>query len=186
MVSLFFGSLSFTSLWPGLQLQTCSQYFIHQASCIQRYVFEVHQTPEVVYGKCESDSHADTIAAGANCVVLNYTGKGCDVSPYRDDYEAVKNAPIVNAATAWQSHQTGQTYILVFNEALWMGDSMDNTLFNPNQLRHYGTKVLCIHSRVIFRGYLSEDLVSEDDNRRKLRGCVDCTRLKLRTRYIFY
>ena len=118
MVSLFFGSLSFTSLWPGLQLQTCSQYFIHQASCIQRYVFEVHQTPEVVYGKCESDSHADTIAAGANCVVLNYTGKGCDVSPYRDDYEAVKNAPIVNAATAWQSHQTGQTYILVFNGAL--------------------------------------------------------------------
>ena len=55
---------------------------------------------EVMYGKCESDSHADTIATGANCVVLNYTGKVCDVSPYRDDYEAVKNVPITNAATA--------------------------------------------------------------------------------------
>ena len=95
----------------------------------------------VVYGKCECDSHADTIAAGSNCVVLNYTGKVCDVSPYRDDYEAVTNVPIVSAATAWQSHETGQTYILVFNEELWMGDSMDYTLFNPNQLRHYGTKV---------------------------------------------
>ena len=73
--------------------------------------------------------------------MLNYTGKVCDVSPYRDDYEAVTNVPIVSAATAWQSHETGQTYILVFNEALWMGDSMDYTLFNPNQLRHYGTKV---------------------------------------------
>ena len=32
--------------------------------------------------------------------------------------------------------------------------------------------VLLVHSRVIFRGYLSEDLVSEDDNRGKLLGCV--------------
>ena len=48
------------------------------------------------------------------------------------------------------------------------------------------TSVLCIHSRVIFRGYLSEDLVSEDGKRRQLRGCVECTHLKLRTRYIFY
>ena len=96
---------------------------------------------EIVYSRCESDSHADTTAAGANCVILNYTGKMCDVSAYRDDYEAVRDVPIVNAATAWQSCETGQTYILVFNEALWMGDSMKSTLFNPNQLRHYGTKV---------------------------------------------
>ena len=35
----------------------------------------------------------------------------------------------------------GQTYILIFHESLWMGDSLDHTLFNPNQLRHFGTKV---------------------------------------------
>jgi len=63
------------------------------------------------------------------------------VSPYRDDYTPVTNVPIVNAATAWQSPNTGQTYVLVFNESLWMGDSMDTTLVNPNQLRHYGTQV---------------------------------------------
>ena len=100
-----------------------------------------HTKQKIVYGKCESDNHADTTAAGANCVIMEYTGKVCDVSPYTDDYEAVKNVPIVHAATAWQSPVTGQTYILVFNEVLWMGDSMDNTLFNPNQLRHFGTKV---------------------------------------------
>ena len=65
----------------------------------------------------------------------------CDVSPYRDDYESIKNVPIVNAATAWQSTLTGQIYILVINECIWMGDNMDHTLINPNQLRHFGTKV---------------------------------------------
>ena len=87
------------------------------------------------------DSHADTVVAGANCIILNYTGKECDVSAYQDDYTPVQNVPIVTAATAWQSHETGQTYILVFHEALWMGDSMQDTLINPNQLRHYGTNV---------------------------------------------
>ena len=93
------------------------------------------------FGKCELDSHADTIVAGANCVILQYTGKECDVSPYREDYESIENVPIVHAATAWQSPVTGQTYILVLNEALWMGKHMDHTLINPNQLRHYGTSV---------------------------------------------
>ena len=93
------------------------------------------------YGKCELDSHADTTVAGSNCTVLHYTGKECDVSPFRDDFEPIKNVPIVTAATAWQSPSSGQTYILVFNEALWMGDTMDSSLINPNQLRHFGTYV---------------------------------------------
>ena len=93
------------------------------------------------YGNCELDSHADTTVAGSNCVILSYTGKECDVVPYREDYESVKGVPIVHAATAWQSPHTGQTYILVFNESLWMGDNMDHTLINPNQLRHYGIRV---------------------------------------------
>ena len=98
-------------------------------------------TTSIVYAKCELDSHADTTVAGSNCVVLHYTGKECDVTPYRDDYQPVTNIPIVTAATAWQSPSTGQIYILVFNEALWMGESMESTLINPNQLRHFGTEV---------------------------------------------
>ena len=99
------------------------------------------KSANITYAKCELDSHADTTVAGSNCVVLHYTGKECDVTPYRDDYQLVSNIPIVTAATAWQSPSTGQIYILVFNEALWMGDSMETTLVNPNQLRHYGTQV---------------------------------------------
>jgi len=102
---------------------------------------KISRKAATIYGRCKLDSHADTIVAGSNCVVINYTGNVCDVSPYRDDYAPVYNVPIVTAATAWQSPLTGETYILVFNEALWMGDSMNCTLINPNQLRHFGTKV---------------------------------------------
>ena len=79
--------------------------------------------------------------AGSNCIILHYTGKECDVSPYRDDYDPIQNVPIVTAATAWQSPATGKIYILVLNEVLWMGDTMQHTLLNPNQLRHFGTIV---------------------------------------------
>jgi hypothetical protein len=79
--------------------------------------------------------------AGTNCVILHYTGKECDVSPFQDNMESVKNVPIVHAATAWQSPHTGQTYIFVLNESLWMGDTMHHTLVNPNQLQHYGILV---------------------------------------------
>jgi hypothetical protein len=75
------------------------------------------------HGQCELDSHADTIVEGSNCVILQYTGKECDVSPYRDDYESITNVPIVHAATAWQSPNTGQTYVLVLHELLFMGSN---------------------------------------------------------------
>ncbi len=87
------------------------------------------------------DSHADTVVVGANCVILQHIGKECDVSPYRNDYDSIPNVQIVHAATAWQSNDSGQTFILVFREALWMGPSLEHSLINPNQLRHHGTRV---------------------------------------------
>ncbi len=87
------------------------------------------------------DSHADTTVFGRNLLILNYTGRECDVMPYTDTYESVKGVPIVTAATAWTCQDSGQTYIMVFHEGLWMGDSMSNSLINPNQLRAYGCVV---------------------------------------------
>ena len=59
------------------------------------------ESAPITSGRIELDSHADTIVAGANCTILEYTGKVCDVSPYRDDYDSVTNVPIVHAATVW-------------------------------------------------------------------------------------
>ena len=94
-------------------------------------------TNAVYHGRLELDLHADTIVFGKNFAILQYTERECDVSPYTDAYEAIKNVPIVSGGTAY----TSQTFILVFHEGLWMGDQMENSLLNPNQLRHFGVTV---------------------------------------------
>lgn len=92
-------------------------------------------------GQVELDTHADTCVLGSHFVILAYTGRVCDVSPYSPDYESIKNVAIVSGATAWTSQQTSETYILVIHEALWMADTLSHSLVNPNQLRAFGTQV---------------------------------------------
>ena len=93
-------------------------------------------------GRVELDTHADTIVLGANCTVLAYTGKECDVSPYTEAYDAIKHVPVVTGATLWTRQSDGQEFILIFNEALWMGDQMKHSLVNPNQVRANGIDVM--------------------------------------------
>ena len=92
-----------------------------------------------MYGRIYLDYHADTTVTGYNCCILYYTGKEGGASPYRDNNEAIKGVPIVHVETDWQSLDTSQAYIFVLNEAIWMGYTLDHTLVNPNQLRHYRT-----------------------------------------------
>jgi hypothetical protein len=87
----------------------------------------------------ETDSHADSFVAGKNCIPLHYTERSCDVHPYSNEYAPVKNVPIVTAATGYTS-SNGLNYILVFPEALYL-PNLGHSLFNPNQLCHFGTKV---------------------------------------------
>ena len=74
-------------------------------------------------------------------LLLSYTGRECDVAPYTETYDAIKNIPIVSAATVWTSLESTETYILVFNEGLWMQGEMDHSLINPNQMWHNGATV---------------------------------------------
>ena len=48
------------------------------------------------------------------------------------------NVPIVTGATAWTDKMDNTTYILVFNESLYYGTTLNHSLINPNQLRHNG------------------------------------------------
>ena len=94
------------------------------------------------HARCELDSHADTCALGSNFIPLYFTGRACDVTPYNSDsYEPERDVPIVSGATAYTCQRSGQTYILVVNEGLWFGEKLQNTLFNPNQLRFAGVTV---------------------------------------------
>ena len=100
-----------------------------------------HKIQDTTYGRIELDTHADTTVLGSDCIVLSYTGKECQVSPYSPDYEAVHNVLVDTGATVWIKPQDGMAILLVFHEALGMGDKFDHMLVNQNQLRAYGVDV---------------------------------------------
>jgi len=116
---------------------------IQQFRTSTRYISQVqYQTKAPKTGevaRTELDSHADTIVAGKNFLVLNYTERSCDVSPYSDEYAPMTNVPIVQAATGYTS-VNGRDYILIVNEALSM-PNLDHSLINPNQLRCFNITV---------------------------------------------
>ena len=62
------------------------------------------------------DSQADTIVCGSNCIVMNFMGKEYDIAPYTDAYNTIKTVPMVQAATAYENPETGETRILILNE----------------------------------------------------------------------
>jgi hypothetical protein len=78
------------------------------------------------------DTHADTCVLGINFIVLGYSGRVCDVYPYSQEYDAVKDVPIVRGATAVQDQDTGETHIMIINKGLWYGNRMNHSLINPN------------------------------------------------------
>ena len=96
------------------------------------------KSDQVVTGQSELDSHADNIALGKNSIIMGYTGHECDVLPYTDTYESIKKIPIVTGETGYTSPIIDQQSILIFNDVLLLGDKMQHTLINPNQLRHFG------------------------------------------------
>ncbi len=49
--------------------------------------------------------------------------------------------PIATVATAWSDPLTGEGYILIVHEAMYLGNNMDHSLINPNQLRDHGVIV---------------------------------------------
>ena len=84
-------------------------------------------------GQCEMDSHANTCVAGNNCIVLEYTGRhatGC-VEAYSPDYPS-KQIPIATVATAYDCPDSGATFVLIINEALYFGDTLSFSLLCPN------------------------------------------------------
>ncbi len=98
-----------------------------------------------VGGSNKLDTHTDTCTLGRNFIKLYDTMQTVSIIPYTPKYEAVHDIPVVTAATAVQLQSSGETIILVINQGLWFGDTLDNSLINPNQLWHHGTVVADNH-----------------------------------------
>ena len=78
--------------------------------------------------------NANTCCLGSNFIVLEYTTKNADVYAYDKEISPLNNVPIVSGATSWNDLVTGQTYIIIINEALYYGTKSDHFLINPNQI----------------------------------------------------
>ena len=85
-------------------------------------------------GRSELDLHANTCVAGARWEVMEYTGVVCDVYPYSNSYKPLKQVPVVEAVTAY-NHLTGETFILVLAQALYLGNQQEPSLLCPNQIQ---------------------------------------------------
>ena len=117
-------------------IHICNFTTTERRDCLSRTISEKSHTEPVHHGRIELDSHAETVVFGRNSEAIHFTERECYVSPYTDAYEPIKSVKIACAGMAWTSPASGETYILVFKEGLWMEEKMDHTLVNPNQMRH--------------------------------------------------
>ena len=86
----------------------------------------------------ETDSNADTCCLGSNFAILRYTNRSANVAPFHDDYTALTDVPIVSGATVYDDPNTNTSVLLIIHEGLYFGTTLDHSLLNPNQLRHFG------------------------------------------------
>lgn len=134
-----FGSKAYSPKKSKVTFKTSKVVTSQRRICRNKVVYKAHQAPdEPVVGKIELDTHADTSCLGANFVPIMYTSQVCDVYPYSDSYQPKENVPVVTGVTAYDDEETGFTYLLEFNQCLWMGDELDHSLINPNQVRAHG------------------------------------------------
>jgi hypothetical protein len=87
------------------------------------------------------DTHADTCCADANWKLLDSTNEVCEVTPFLDLYEPVKEVMVTRCGTVWTSPDTGHESLLVGDQMLWFSSQMDHSLINPNQICEYGLPV---------------------------------------------
>jgi hypothetical protein len=91
--------------------------------------------------RAELDSHADTCAVNDTAYILEYTDRVVDVGPFSNDYQPREEIPIVKAAFAYDDPTTGETFVLIFGQALYFGSKINHVLLNPNQIRANGIEV---------------------------------------------
>jgi hypothetical protein len=106
---------------------------------VVRSIMHMHQGQQVP--RCEPDSHADTTVAGKNMRMMEPTGQKVNIAAYTDKVSQLTDVPIATAGTVFECPKTGALWLLVFNETLFLGDRLPNSLICPNQLRDNGLTV---------------------------------------------
>jgi hypothetical protein len=111
-------------------------------------------------GRAELDTHADTCGVNNVARILEFMGQVAEVSGFANSMQALQDIPIVKAALAYDDPNTGETIVLIINQALYFGKHMDDILLNPNQIRHYGHVVNDVPRHL---GGSTHSIISDDN-----------------------
>ena len=76
---------------------------------------------------------ADSSCGGANRTALEYMGQSCNVYPYEDGYDVVKDV-LIATYTNLILGENGGNFILIGHKMLFFGIQMDCSLLNQNQI----------------------------------------------------
>ena len=90
--------------------------------------------------KNEINTRADTICVGANWILLSASGQYCDIYGSHDNFKGIEDVPIARVATVI-SNEHGRVHILIVNKSLYLGASLEHSLININQIRHFGIPI---------------------------------------------
>ena len=98
--------------------------------------------------KTELDSHAEPPVVGKNAMILYKTEMKSTVTPLSDDFGVMPEVPVVHAAVACDFPITGNSTILIINNALYIREMENNLLLSimmrlNGLLVYEGPKFLC-------------------------------------------
>ena len=112
----------------------------------------------------------------AQGVKLLNTLKSCAMfSPFLGNYEPLTPVPVAKVATAYDHPKTGETYILIFSQALYLGDQSEHTLICPNQAHMNGVIVDDVPYHLSHDTSLTHSIYFPDDDVHlplQLRGVI--------------
>jgi hypothetical protein len=151
---------------------------------MMQIISKVQIDPEekVIKGCTDLDSHADTCCAGATATVIEYTGKSCNVSPISSVYDSIMEAPIVKAATAFDYPISSETLILIMNQALYLGNQLENSLLCPNHIRSHGVVVNDVPIHLSFKDACTHFICFPTEEVRiplDMYGCISYISMRL-------
>jgi hypothetical protein len=95
----------------------------------------IKTSDHILHCRAELDSHADTCGVNHIALVLETYGQVAEVSGFSDSMKPLQDIPIVKAAVAFDNLETGETVVVIINQALYFGDQLQHILLNPNQIR---------------------------------------------------
>ena len=71
---------------------------------------------------------------------MSASGQCCDVYGFHDNFKVIEDVTIARVATLIHNEHR-RVHILIVNQELYFGASLDHSLINTNQIRHFGILV---------------------------------------------